>query len=59
MPVVATPSTRYFWKNMNTSRTGTMDSVVIANKPDQLVCVDGSENIFSAMDSGYILGLLK
>ena len=36
-----------------------MDRVVIANKPDQFVCVDGSENILSAIETGYSLGLLR
>ena len=43
-PVVATPSTRYRWNTINTTTTGMMDSVVMANSPDQLVCVFGSEN---------------
>ena len=43
---------------MNTTTTGMIDSVVMANSPAQLVCVFGSENIFSAMETGYSLGLL-
>ena len=58
-PEVLIPSTKYFWKNMKMIKIGTSDKVAMANMAPQSDCEDGSENILSAREIGYLVGLFK
>ena len=58
-PVVAIPSTKYFWKNKKIKKQGIKDRQDIANMAPQFVTDEGSENDFNAIDTVYNSGFCK